>query len=234
VVTWRRWARVVDWWTVGFFVVLATADPAAYLVLISTSVSFTSVLVTLYTSMLTLPFVIMLYGLTCDGGRSLLSRAMQHPAAKWLGTVSYSLYLSHALLVGYTKLALFATSSAPPGCHDDSADCVTQWDEWHASREYSAWYALPMTAAALPLAYLLYVWVEEPARKLLVQAPDDITKCMSVEVEAATAPFTISGDCSGWGSFTSVVDDPPKPAPLRPPDDSQAQLLPGEIHSATG
>lgn len=222
---------MVDWWTVGFLVILLTADPAAYLVLISTGVAFTSVLVMVGMSMLTLPFVIVLYGLTCDGGRSLLSRAMRHPAANWLGTVSYSLYLSHALLVGYTKLALFAASSAPPGCHDDSADCVTQWDEWHASRDYPAWYALPMTAAALPLAYLLYVCVEEPVRKMLVQAPDDITKCLCVEVEAATAPFTISGDCSGWGTFSSLVDDAPKPTTSRQPEDSKAQLLPGRLHS---
>jgi peptidoglycan/LPS O-acetylase OafA/YrhL len=222
---------VVDWWTLGYLVFLGLADPAAYLVIINTSTGFTSVLVMVFMSLTTMPFIVVLYGLTCDGGQSLLSRALRHSAAKWLGTVSYSLYLSHALIVGYFKLALFAASSAPPGCHDDSEDCVTQWNEWHASRQYPAWYALPMIAAALPLAYLVYVWVEEPARKLLVQAPDDITKCLSVEVQVATAPFTISSDCSGWGSFSSAIDDPPKPATSREPEDSQAQLLPDQTQS---
>jgi hypothetical protein len=174
-------------------------------------------------SALTLPFVCVLYGLTTDGGTSSLSRVMQHPFAQWLGTVSYSLYLSHALLVGYTKLVLFSEvrsflpslsptsspganddpaatlrrrmvfadlpqplslslfvshlclrlshsqSAPPPGCRDASGECIAQWTAWHATRAYPAWCAIPMTVVALPLAWLLYTYVEEPARLLLVK-----------------------------------------------------------------
>jgi hypothetical protein len=66
---------------------------------------------------------------------------------------------------------------------------------------------------------------------LLVKAPDAITTSLAVEVDAATAPFTLSGDCSGWGTFSSfaVALDPPKPPPT---DDGSAQLLPGYKHAS--
>jgi peptidoglycan/LPS O-acetylase OafA/YrhL len=50
--------------------------------------------------------LVMVYGLTCDGGKSFTSRALQLPVAKWLGSVSYSLYLSHCVVRCYVVFVL--------------------------------------------------------------------------------------------------------------------------------
>jgi hypothetical protein len=74
-----------------------------------------AVISSLLVFLVVLPSLVMLYGLTCDGGKSFTSRALQLPAAKWLGSISYSLYLSHAVIKAYV---VFMLDSG-----DDSVEC---------------------------------------------------------------------------------------------------------------
>jgi hypothetical protein len=63
------------------------------------------------------PFLLLVYGLTCDGGSSATSRALQLPPARWLGQISYSLYLSHNMIRQYVDAVRHSTgnpSQYPP------------------------------------------------------------------------------------------------------------------------
>jgi hypothetical protein len=71
-----------------------------------------SVLGFAYMGLLALPFLVMLFGLTCDGATSVVSRVLQQPPARWLGTVSYSLYLSHTLISSYPNFFINAVEEA--------------------------------------------------------------------------------------------------------------------------
>ena len=159
-----------------------------------------AVLYSLLVTLAVLPSLVMLYGLTCDGGKSFTSRALQLPAAKWLGSISYSLYLSHDVIEAYVVFMLDSSG--------DSVEC-----SGHSS-QYSPWLILPLTAAALPVAWLLYTCVEEPSRRYLC--------CLG---DGAQAP-TDSG--SAWGSF--VVADTERLSD-KASDDGRATLLEGNQDS---
>jgi hypothetical protein len=105
--------------------------------------------------------------------------------------VSYSLYLSHAVITASVVFML-----------DSSGD----------SSQFSSWLILPLTAAALPVAWLLYTCVEEPSRRYLC--------CLG---DGAQAP-TDSG--SAWGSF--VVADTERLS-NNASDDGRATLLEGNV-----
>jgi peptidoglycan/LPS O-acetylase OafA/YrhL len=140
-----------------------------------------------------LPGLVMVYGLTCDSGKSFTSRALQLPAAKWLGSVSYSLYLSHYVVRCYVVYMFFMDSSGDPSL-------------------YSPWLILPLTAACLPLAWLLYTFVEEPSRRYLSGLGD-----------GPQAPLD-SGSFA-WGSFGHFVVGNTERLSEKASDDGRAKLL---------
>ena len=145
-----------------------------------------------------LPSLVMVYGLTCDGGKSFTSRALQLPAAKWLGSVSYSLYLSHNVVRCYVVYMFFMDTSGPvPDRHGAG---------------YSPWLILPLTAACLPLAWLLYTFVEEPSRRYLSGLGD-----------GPQAPLD-SGSFA-WGSFGHFVVGNTERLSEKASDDGRAKLL---------
>jgi peptidoglycan/LPS O-acetylase OafA/YrhL len=156
----RRWGAVVDLSALSIVaMVLLAAFPLKFITW--------SVLGFAYMGLLALPFLVMLFGLTCDGATSVVSRVLQQPPARWLGTVSYSLYLSHTLISSYPEFFILRGVHPTPACHDDSAECKQLWADLYHRRDIPGWVALPMCAAALPLAWLTYTFVEEPARKYL-------------------------------------------------------------------
>jgi peptidoglycan/LPS O-acetylase OafA/YrhL len=143
-----------------------------------------------------LPSLVMVYGLTCDGGKSFTSRALQLPAAKWLGSVSYSLYLSQNIVRYYVFFVQGTGGYSPTG-----------WD----GVGYSPWFILPMAAACLPLAWLLYTFVEEPSRRYLCGLGD-----------GPQAPLD-SG--SAWGTFGNLVGGNTERLSEKASDDGRAKLL---------
>jgi peptidoglycan/LPS O-acetylase OafA/YrhL len=152
-----RWARVVD--------SLATATAAG-------AVAFTALtwleeemsgevkyVVALFVqSLLGVPALFFIFGLTADGCNSVASHVLQHPITQWLGGISYSLYLTHWIV---HRLALGAFSA----------------DE---SPSYPTWMIPPLLAVALPLAWLVNIVVEEPTRRWLC--------CLTEPASTATPP----------------------------------------------
>ena len=156
-----------------------------------------------------LPSLVMVYGLTCDGGKSFTSRALQLPAAKWLGSVSYSLYLSQNI-VRYYVVFLLDTGGVH---HDQHAQPPTTTSYTHEVRgdEYSPWFILPLAAACLPLAWLVYTFVEEPSRRYLCGLGD-----------GPQAPLD-SG--SAWGTFGNFVGGNTERLSEKASDEGRAKLL---------
>ena len=151
------------------------------------------------TFLVVLPSLVILYGLTCDGGKSFTSRALQLPAAKWLGSVSYSLYLSHNVVRCYVVYMSFMDTSGPvPDRHVAG---------------YSPWLILPLTAASLPVAWLVYTFVEEPSRRYLCGLGD-------------SGPQAALDSGSAWGTFgdTFVVGNTERFGE-KASDDGRAKLL---------
>ena len=144
-----------------------------------------------------LPSLVMAYGLTCDGGKSFTSRALQLPAAKWLGSVSYSLYLSHNVVLYYVRYVVFVLDTSGPVQHQHG---------------YSPWLVLPLAAPCLPLAWLLYTFVEEPSRRYLCGLGDS----------GPQAPLD-SG--SAWGTFGHFVGGNTERSSEKASDDGKAKLL---------
>jgi peptidoglycan/LPS O-acetylase OafA/YrhL len=168
------------------------------------------------------PFLMILFGLTCDGGTSVLSRALKQPLAKWLGAVSYSLYLSHTLVIAVIEYFIVTGVGPVPTCTDDSDECKQQWFHLYRRRSVSVWYSFPMLAAALVLAWLTFTFVEEPTRKYL---------CRSLDNSAGTQA---SGTWATWRSFGSLADMQPladKPASTTE-ETGQAALLPDGADSS--
>ena len=157
-----------------------------------------------------LPSLVMVYGLTCDGGKSFTSRALQLPAAKWLGSVSYSLYLSQNI-VRYYVVFVLDTGGVH---HDQHAQPPTTTSYTHEVRgdEYSPWFILPLAAACLPLAWLVYTFVEEPSRRYLCGLGD-----------GPQAPLD-SGSFA-WGSFGHFVVGNTERLSEKASDDGRAKLL---------
>ena len=64
-----------------------------------------------------------MYSVTFDTARkSLTAKVLCHPWLHFLGKISYTLFLTHALVVGYY---LLATQHEPkPGCAPTSAPCT--------------------------------------------------------------------------------------------------------------
>lgn len=96
-------------------------------------------------ALLGVPALLLVFGLTADGGETVTRHVLQHPATQWLGDISYSLYLTHWLV---RRVALGAFN-APE------------------SSGYPPWMILPLLAVALPLAWLVNVVVELPSRRWL-------------------------------------------------------------------
>jgi peptidoglycan/LPS O-acetylase OafA/YrhL len=171
-----------------------------------------------YMGLTAMPFLMMLFGLTCDGGTSVLSRALRQPLAKWLGAISYSLYLSHTLVIGVIEYFILTGVGPVPTCTDDSDECKQLWFHLYRRREWSGWYAFPMLAAALVLAWLTFTFVEEPTRKYL---------CRSLDESGSTKP---SGTWPTWRSFGSLADRLPladETASTSTPEEAgRAALLP--------
>ena len=163
-----------------------------------------------HTLLVVLPSLVMVYGLTCDGGKSFTSRALQLPAAKWLGSVSYSLYLSQNI-VRYYVVFLLDTGGVH---HDQHAQPPTTTSYTHEVRgdEYSPWFILPLAAACLPLAWLVYTFVEEPSRRYLCGLGD-----------GPQAPLD-SGSFA-WGSFGHFVVGNTERLSEKASDDGRAKLL---------
>lgn len=156
-----------------------------------------SVLGFVYMGLTAPPFLMVLFGLTCDGGTSVLSRTLRQPWAKWLGTVSYSLYLSHTLVIAIIQYFIATGVGPVPTCTDDSDECKQLWAHLYRRRAISNWYAFPILAAALVLAWLTFTFVEEPTRTYL---------CRSLDESASTKA---RGTCATWQSFGSLAGKQP-------------------------
>jgi len=109
----------------------------------------------------------LLNALTCDNRQSRLSYVLCNDIVLWMGKLSYSLFLVHAVVIGYTSLALNGPL-ARPVCEDNaSGSCTASWDEFFRSRRIPPWSVLVIWPVSMVAAVLLCYGVEVPGRRYL-------------------------------------------------------------------
>jgi peptidoglycan/LPS O-acetylase OafA/YrhL len=132
-------------------------------------------------SLLGVPALLAVFGLTADGGMSVASHVLQHPATQWLGGISYSLYLTH-WIVKRLALGAFGAPETP---------------------SYPPWMVPPLLAVALPLAWLMTSIVEDPTRKWLC--------CLTEPDGAATPSGSAWGSYGSAMNFAGDIDTQKQP-----------------------
>ena len=104
-------------------------------------------------------------GLTRDGAAATVAgRILVAPPARWLGRVSYALYLVHMPLQQYVAFALNGVRPAQPDCDEDDEDECDALRTWRKKGLIPPWAIAPVVLASVVLAALLVKFVETPAR----------------------------------------------------------------------
>jgi len=96
--------------------------------------------------------------------RGLLSRLLKHPACLRLGTISYSIYLTHALYVSLFSIAIYdvgARLGLPITSPIGGDDVITIGGPWVEDA-----LALALVAVVIASSNLTYTYIEDPARRL--------------------------------------------------------------------
>ena len=96
--------------------------------------------------------------------RGILSRLLKHPACLRLGTISYSIYLTHAVYVSLASIAIYevgARLGLPITSPIGGDDVITIGGPWVEDA-----LALALVAVVIACSNLTYTYIEDPARRL--------------------------------------------------------------------
>jgi len=123
------------------------------------------------------PLLDLVVGLTRDEGRSLTARLCNHPVSRWLGGISYSLYLVHEVVIYYFCAVYFAGDAYSQeylereGVEVEVASVqkalLTLGENTSLGTRPPGWAPLVCMPLALLLGWALARCVEAPARALL-------------------------------------------------------------------
>ena len=95
--------------------------------------------------------------------RGTLSRLLKHPACLRLGTISYSIYLTHAVYVSLVSIAIYAVGARlglPITTPIGGDDVITLGGPWVEDA-----LALGLVVVVIASSNLTYRYVEDPARR---------------------------------------------------------------------
>lgn len=130
-----------------------------------------------YTGLVAYAQLDVIVALTRDDGKSMASRALRTPLAKWLGKVSMSVYLIHIPLQQYLCWAVYGGGRlflpAEMDCSKfaqgstDREICEDNMTAYNDAKTTPIWGIPVVFFAGIILGSLIHYFVEEPARRLL-------------------------------------------------------------------